>query len=228
MKILIIEDDPQIVEVITLSLRMRWPEAKIISTHLGETGLEMTENESPTVVILDLGLPDISGHEVLKGIRLFSKVPVIILTSRDDEADVIRGLEGGANDYVTKPFRQMELVARVKAVTRQHTGDGMHAISVGDLQYDPARLEFIRKGKKIVLTRTEGDIMHVLMKNAGQLVPYYTIAEAVWGSDAGAVEAIKVYVRRMREKLEDDPAKPELITTRPGAGYMLNIPSKQQ
>jgi len=226
MKILLIEDDAQIVEVVTLSLRMRWPYAEIISTHLGETGLEMAETESPSVIILDLGLPDISGLEVLKGIRLFSKVPIIILTSRDDESSVIRGLEGGANDYVTKPFRQMELVARVKAVTRPYDENGVDIVSVSGLQYDPFRLEFTGKGKIVALTRTEGDIMHVLIKNAGRLVPYHTIAEAVWGSDVGAIEAIKVHIRRMREKLEDDPSNPKMIVTRPGAGYMLNIPSK--
>jgi hypothetical protein len=103
---------------------------------------------------------------------------------------------------------------------------GVDIVSVSGMQYDPSRLEFIGKGKIVALTRTEGDIMHVLIKNAGRLVPYHTIAEEVWGSDVGAIEAIKVHIRRMREKLEDDPSNPELIVTRPGAGYMLNIPSK--
>lgn len=228
MKILVIEDDPQIVEVVSLSLRIRWPEADVISTHLGEKGLEMVENESPTVVILDLGLPDISGYEILKRIRLFADVPVIILTSRDDEADIVKGLEWGADDYITKPFRQMELISRVRAVMRRNNDTSHELMRLGELRFDPDRLEVIFEGRKIALTRTEGDIFYHLMKNAGQVVTYDSLAEAVWGSDyTGATDALKVHVRRLREKLEIDPGEPQLILTRPSAGYYLAVPPKE-
>ncbi len=229
MKILIIEDDPQIVEVVSLALRIRWPEAEVISTHLGEKGLEMVEKEAPSAVILDLGLPDISGYEILKRIRLFSSVPVIILTSRDEEADIVKGLEWGADDYVTKPFRQMELISRVKAVIRRNADlIPDKPMQLGELQFDPARLEITWKGRQITLTRTEGDIFRILMKNAGQVVLYESLAEAVWGGDyTGAIDALKVHVRRLREKIEVDPGQPQLILTRPSAGYFLAAPPKQ-
>ncbi len=225
MKILIIEDDPQIVEVVSLALRIRWSEAEVISTHLGEKGLEMVEKEKPAIVILDLGLPDISGYEILKGIRLFSEVPIIILTSMDEEANIVKGLEWGADDYITKPFRQMELISRVKAVIRRNSSAPYEPVRIGELYFDPARLEIIWRGKKIALTRTEGDIFHHLMKNAGQVVPYASLAEAVWGNDyAGSIDALKVHIRRLREKIEANPHQPKLILTRSSAGYFLTTP----
>ena len=119
MRILIIEDDQSIVEAISLALQIIWPDAKLLSTHLGEKGIELLQSENPDVIILDLGLPDISGFEVLKRVRLFSEVPILILTVRSDEADIVKGLEWGADDYVIKPFRQMELLSRIKLVTRR-------------------------------------------------------------------------------------------------------------
>ena len=121
MKVLVIEDDKEIVDAISLAFQIRWPEAKVISTRLGQKGVELVESESPDIVILDLGLPDIAGFEVLRQIRLFSAVPTIILTVRAEEADVVKGLEWGADDYITKPFRQLELLARVKSMIRRHT-----------------------------------------------------------------------------------------------------------
>src|ERR1035437_10589731 len=119
MKILIIEDDQQIVEAITLAFQIRWPEAKLVSTPQGEKGIELVENEKPEIVILDLGLPDINGFEVLKQIRLFSDIPILILTARTEESDIVKGLEWGADDYMIKPFRQLELLSRIKALTRR-------------------------------------------------------------------------------------------------------------
>jgi len=119
MKILIIEDDPQIVEAITLAFQIRWPEAKLISTLQGEKGIELAKNEKPDIVILDLGLPDINGYDVLKQIRMFTNNPILILTARTEESDIVKGLEWGADDYMTKPFHQLELLSRLKALTRR-------------------------------------------------------------------------------------------------------------
>ncbi len=115
VKVLIIEDDWEIIEAVTLAFRLDWPEAQVIYTQQGTKGIGIVQSESPDIVILDLGLPDISGYEVLKQIRLFSSIPIIILTVRSQEEDVVKALEGEANDYVIKPFRQKELLARVKA-----------------------------------------------------------------------------------------------------------------
>jgi len=224
MKILVIEDDPQIVEVVTTVVHIRWPEAEVISTHLGKRGLELVEEESPSVVILDIGLPDTSGYEIIRSIRLFSSVPLVILSSRDREIDIVKGLELGADDYVTKPFRHMELISRVKTAIRRNPDARAEQMKLGELRFDPAILEVFWKGRTIVLTHTEGDIFRLLMKNAGHVVTYNQLAEAVWGNDyAGATEALKVHVRRMREKIEIDPEKAQLILTRPSAGYYLRV-----
>ncbi len=139
MKILIIEDDQQIVEAIILAFQIRWPEAEVISTQLGEKGVDLVETEKPNVVILDLGLPDISGFDVLKQIRLFSDIPVIILTARSEETDIVKGLEWGADDYIAKPFRQLELLSRVKALIRRksRTVNESEIINLGNLCFNP-------------------------------------------------------------------------------------------
>ena len=123
IKVLVIEDDREIVESITLAFRINWPEAEIISSYRGIKGIEMTQSESPDIVILDLGLPDISGYEVLKQVRLFSSVPIVILTVRSQEEDVVKALDGEANDYVIKPFRQKELLARVRGLVSTYMTD---------------------------------------------------------------------------------------------------------
>ena len=120
MKVLIVEDDHEIVEIISLAFEIRWPEAELVSTHLGEQGISMVDAEEPDVIILDLGLPDISGFDVLKEVRTFSTVPILILTVRGEEADIVKGLEWGADDYMVKPFRQLELMSRAQAVMRRY------------------------------------------------------------------------------------------------------------
>jgi len=221
MKILLIEDDKQIVEAISIALEMRWPEARVVHTSLGEKGVEMVETEKPDVVVLDLGLPDITGFEVLKRVRLFSDVPILILTVRSDEVDVVRGLEWGADDYATKPFRNLELLARIKALTRRHAHPEMDtAVTCGELCLDPTTFQLTNGKQDIDLTRTEGTILYQLMKNAGQIQTYSQLGEALWGEDyPEAEDSIKVYIRRLREKLEEDPSEPKLIINKPGIGY---------
>jgi len=226
MKVIIIEDDPAIVEAILLAFRIRWPEAKVVSTHLGERGVEMTEKEDPDVVILDIGLPDTDGFDVLKQIRLFSSVPVLILTVRSEEADVVKGLEWGADDYMVKPFRQLELLARVKAlIRRQAPTDETTVLTLGALRFHPATLQCFHGEKEIRVTRTEGQILQHLMENAGHVVTYSSLSEKVWGEDyPGAADSLKVYIRRLREKLETNPSNPELILTKAGVGYLMAKP----
>lgn len=223
MRVLIIEDDQEIVEAISLAFQIRWPEANLISTHLGERGVELVESENPDVVILDLGLPDISGFDVLKQTRLFSDVPIIILTVRSDEADIVKGLEWGADDYMVKPFRQLELLSRIKALTRRggHLIEGI-PLACGQLRFEPSTSQLFDGDKEISLTPTEGRILHHLMKNVGQVITHSGLAETVWGDDyPEAADSLKVYIRRLREKLEADPSNPQIILTRAGIGYLL-------
>lgn len=226
MKILIIENDQGIVEAISLAFQIRWPEAKLVSTNLGEKGIELVESENPDVVIVDLGLDDISGFDVLKQIRLFSTVPILILTVRSDEADIVKGLEWGADDYVIKPFRQLELLSRIKSlIRRQYPSVEEKTLVCGQLRFDFSIGQLFYGEKEISLTRTEGSILHRLMKNEGQVVTHSALAESIWGDDyPGAADSIKVYIRRLREKLEADPSHPQIILTKSGVGYLLVKP----
>ena len=222
MKVLLIEDDREIIDAISLAFKIRWPEAKLISTRLGQKGVEMVESESPDIVILDLGLPDISGFDVLQQIRLFSQVPTIILTVRSDEADIVKGLEWGADDYITKPFRQLEFLARVRALIRRQETAESETLVYGPLRLDTITGQLNSNEKLISLTATENHIMGHLMRNGGRAVTHSSLAEAVWGDDyPGAADSLKVHIRRLREKIEDDPSHPRIILTRTGVGYFL-------
>jgi DNA-binding response OmpR family regulator len=229
MKVLIIEDDPQIVEAIRLAFRIRWNEAEVVATARGEKGVEMVKIDKPDIIILDLGLPDINGFEVLKRIRLFSNIPILILTVMADEEDKVKGLEWGADDYVTKPFKQLELLARIRALLRRQVlNDDELPIASGLFHFNPATFQLFNGNEEINLTRTEGLIIKHFMKNCGQVVTHSSLAEVIWGTDYPDVaQSIKVYVCRLREKLETDPIQPRLILTKPGIGYHLAEPDQQ-
>jgi two-component system KDP operon response regulator KdpE len=226
MKVLIVEDSQDIIDAVNLAFQIRWPEAQVISTKFGEKGIELVETEKPDMVILDLGLPDVSGFDVLKGIRLFSQVPVIIMTVRGEEPDIVKGLEWGADDYIVKPFRQLELLSRVKAIVRRQSSQMSEMqISAGTLSLNPDTGQMTLGDKEITLTPTESRIMRQLMKNPGQTVTHSILADAIWGDNyPDASDAIKVYIRRLREKLEADPSNPKIILTRAGIGYVLEKP----
>jgi len=226
VKALIIEDDREIVESISLALQIRWPETRIVSTHLGKTGIELAESEAPDIIILDLGLPDISGFEVLKQVRSFSSVPIVILTVRSDEAAIVKGLEWGADDYISKPCGQLELLARIKARIRDKSPVGGEApLSYGPLRFDPVTRQLVNQTKEIQLTAIEAHIIRLLMRNAGRVVTHSALAEEVWGEDhPDAVESLRVHIRRLREKIEADPSHPQFIITKPGIGYQLAKP----
>jgi two-component system response regulator VicR len=226
-KVLIIEDDEAIVNFVRLAFKMRWPEADLISARLGEEGLDLVESEKPDLVVLDLGLPDIDGFEVLKQIRLFSSVPVVILTVSSDETDMVRGLEWGADDYIVKPFRQLELLARLKAqLRRQVPPDEEAPVICGPLRLDPSTFELTYGGKQISLTLIEGRIMRYLMQNVGRVITHSRLGEVIWGEDyPGAIDSLRVYIRHLREKLETDPSNPKLILTKVGIGYLLAKPN---
>ena len=228
MKILIIEDDAKIIESIRFVFQVGWPEAKVISTKHGEEGLEMIEKESPQLVILDLGLPDIEGFEVLKQIRLFSNIPVVILTVSGEEENIIKGLELGADEYITKPFKPLELIARVKKALKNHlvSQSGTEvSLDYGNLRIFLAAQKVQIDNQTIKLTSTESLILKYLASNAGMAVPNDALAEHIWGNIyPDCNKAIRVYIRQLRKKLEKDASNPQLIITRPGIGYMLVKP----
>ncbi len=226
MKVLIIEDDLEIIGSVSLAFKIRWPQAEFISTHLGEEGIKLVESKCPDVVILDLGLIDISGFEVLKQIRLFSSVPILILSVRMDESDIVRGLEEGADDYMVKPFKQFELLSRIRALTRRKDilVEELPLIC-GQLHFVPSTRQLFCSEKEIDLTPTEALILHHLMRSAGQVVTYSSLAETVWGENySNAAASLKVYIRRLRKKLEVDPSQPQLILTKSSLGYLLVKP----
>lgn len=224
MKILVIEDDPDVVEVVSLCFEMRWPNATIVSSGTGEAGIDLVEVESPDIVILDIGLPDIDGYQVCKEIRRFSDVPIVMLTVRSNEADIVKGLEMGADDYITKPFKHIELLARVQSVLRRsqmmpQTGE-QQVFQKDDLVVDFANRE-VRIGDELIrLTSTEYNLLYHLIKNAGKVLQHKTLLGKVWGREyVDETNYLKVHIQHLRQKLGDDPNNPRLIITERGAGY---------
>ena len=224
MKILVIDDEPDVIESVRLGFTLQWREVDVLGAASGEAGLDAIERDVPDIVLLDVGLPDIDGFEVLRQIRDFSDVPVVMLTARDDSMDKVKGLELGADDYVTKPFNHLELMARVKAVMRRlempAPASRAPSFRAGELEVDFARQEARLRGERLELTPTEYRLLYHLVRNAGHILQHGTLLAKVWGRDyIDEVDYIRVYVRRLRDKLGDDPDKPRYIRTERGLGY---------
>jgi two-component system KDP operon response regulator KdpE len=224
MKTLVIEDERSIVDAVKVAFEFRWPEVELISSAFGAKGVDLVKKETPDIVILDLNLPDISGFEVLKKIREFSTVPVIILTVRSDDEDMLKGLEAGADDYIIKPFNYMTLLARVKAVLRRTETipfAGRHNQAVNAR----LKIDFVNQKVKIdnrpaKLTPVEYKLLVMLSKNKDKIVPYDRIMDEVWGKGySGNTESIRICVRRLRKKLYDSP--PTIIINKRNQGYVL-------
>jgi two-component system KDP operon response regulator KdpE len=229
LKILIVEDDPDIIETISLCLDMRWPEAKLASARSGLEGIKLAKSEKPDVIIIDLGLPDIDGLEVLEGVRAFSDLPIIILTARSDELDKVRSLEMGADDYITKPFSHTELLARIRAVIRRSShmplAPATRPFTSPRLSIDYGGHVVSVEGKPVRLTPTEYNLLEYLAVNDGNVLTHRALLEKVWGEEyINSPDYLKVYVQRLRIKIEKDPANPEIIITQRGLGYKLVKP----
>ncbi len=193
MKILIIEDSPLVVEAISAALERRWPDLDIVSTGFGEQGIQITDSQSPDVVLLDLGLPDINGFEVLRRIRLFSTVPIVILTANSEESNVVKGLENGADDYVVKSFLQMDLLARIQEII-QRSKLPDQALVHGQLRLYPVSLRLTVRYQEILISCTESIILGQLMRNAVDAVSYSSLREAIRGTDfPEASNSVKPY-----------------------------------
>jgi len=230
MKVLVIEDDPGIIEVVSLCFQLRWTGTTVISASAGHKGVELVEAESPDVVILDIGLPDIDGYQVLKEIRRFSDVPVLMLTVRGEDTDIAKGLELGADDYITKPFSHIELIARVQAVLRRAQGlavtDEERPFVSGKLSVDFNRNEVLLAGQPIKLTSTERKLLYYLIRNEGRILSHESLLAKVWGDTyVDARDLLRVHIQHLRQKLEDNSETPNIIVTEHGIGYKFIRPS---
>ena len=229
MKILVIDDDPEVVEVVSLAFELAWPDVVVVSGSDGDSGLHLIETERPDAVILDIGLPDIDGFKVCEEARRFSEVPIIILTVREKETDVVRGLLLGADDYITKPFRPIEFVARVQSVIRRAQAtpqlNDATPFRHGELMIDYSRQEVSLGGQPVKLTPIEYQLLYQLTKNAGKVVPHRILLGRVWGRDyLEETQYLKVYVQHLRRKLKDDPADPSYIFAERSVGYKFAGP----
>ena len=230
MRILVVDDAPDVVESVRLGFTLQWREVEVLGASDGEQALDLVEKETPDIVLLDIGLPGRDGFDVLRELRTFSDVPVVMLTARDDAMDKVKGLELGADDYVTKPFNHLELMARVRAVLRRHDmpapASRAPSFRSGDLEMDFARQEVRLRGEPVDLTPTEYKLLYHLVRNAGHVLQHGTLLAKVWGREyMDETDYVRVYIRRLREKLGDDPERPRYIQTERRLGYRFIAPA---
>ncbi len=231
MKILIIDDDPQILETVAMCFSVGWPDAQIIPAPNGKRGLDLLEQESPDIVILDIGLPDMDGIEVCGMLRQRSEVPILMLTARTQEADIVRCLEKGADDYIKKPFGYLELIARIKTVLRRCQSvvpsTSEPDLVVGDIVMDYSNRQVRRGGQVLKLTPTEYQILYHLTKNIGKVLTSQTLLAKVWGREyIDEKDYLKVHIQHLRQKLGDDVQTPKLIVNERGIGYKFAAPAE--
>jgi two-component system response regulator RegX3 len=225
--VLVVEDEASFVEALTIGLRREGFDVVVAVD--GAEALDLFEATQPDIVLLDVMLPKISGIDVCRQLRKKTQVPIIMVTAKGAEIDTVVGLEVGADDYVTKPYRLRELVARIRAVLRRAdltaVGGGIALLApglvqVGDVCLDPEEHRVSVKGEELTLPLKEFELLHLLLANAGRVLPRETLIDRVWGSDyVGDTKTLDVHVKRLRSKVEDDPASPTRIVTIRGLGY---------
>ena len=222
--ILVIEDERPIRRLLRASLSGQG--YRVLEAETGREGVAMTASHRPELVVLDLGLPDMDGLDVVREVREFASVPILILSARGKERDKIAALDAGADDYVTKPFGMGELTARMRVALR-HAAAGDHGVeesvvSIGDLTVDFTRREVRLEDRKIRLTPIEYKLLGVLVRNAGKVVTHRQLLREVWGPTfVDQSHYVRVYMRQLRHKLEATPARPRYLLTEPGVGYRL-------
>ena len=226
MRILLVDDDRELIDLLAFALRRAGLEP--IAAYDGASALRMFDERRPDLVVLDITLGMSSGLEVLKEVRRRASLPVIMLTALDSEEDKVRGLEAGADDYLTKPFSHRELIARIRAQLRRSGQEWPvrrppeTRLEVGSIKLDLAAHSVSKAGQQVSLTVTEFRLLHCLMTNAGRVVPTNDLLKQVWGyQDAGGSDVVRVTVHRLRRKLEQNPARPNLLHTVPGVGVLL-------
>lgn len=230
-KILIVDDEKPISDIIKFNLTKEGYET--VTAFDGREAITKFEEENPDLIILDLMLPELDGLEVAKEVRKTSHIPIIMLSAKDSEFDKVIGLEIGADDYVTKPFSNRELLARVKAhlrrteniesaVAEENASSSNSEITIGDLKILPDAFVAQKRGEDIELTHREFELLHHLATHMGQVMTREYLLETVWGYDYfGDIRTVDVTIRRLREKIEDTPSRPEYILTRRGVGYYM-------
>lgn len=232
-KILVVDDEKPISDIISFNFVNEGYQVE--KAYDGEEALSVFEASKPDLVVLDLMLPKKDGLEVCREIRKTSAVPIIMLTAKDSEIDKVLGLELGADDYVTKPFSNRELIARVKANLRRNALQGADQeteqnrdIQIGDLVVHQDAYIASKNGQEIELTHREFELLHYLAKHIGQVMTREHLLETVWGYDYfGDVRTVDVTIRRLREKIETQPSRPEFLMTRRGVGYFLKNPEQE-
>jgi two-component system response regulator VicR len=230
MKILLIEDSPEIVKGVTLTFKLRWEDASVIAFGEGAEGIKAVERESPDIVILDINLPDINGFEVLEKIRSFSDVPIIVLTVRNSEVDELRGLEMGADDYIIKPFSPNKLLTRVEATLRRAnmlrmSKEELPPLVIDNITIDFSRREVLVDDRRVHLTPNESKIIFYLARNEGKLVTREEIKQQLWGSEAEYIDdsGLKRYIYQLRAKLGNNAEELHVILNERGIGYRLSV-----
>jgi two-component system KDP operon response regulator KdpE len=229
-KILLVDDEPRVVRLVSEVLKAVG--YQVVAANNGKAALEMVALEQPDLVLLDILLPgDIDGYDICRRIREFSSVPVIMLTAKALEADMLRGFDEGADDYLTKPFSAKELIARVRAVLRraQRPEELVTAsLTCGELEVNFARHGVSMRGERVALTPTEYALLRQLALHANRVVLHEDLLTQVWGPEyRNDIDYLRAYVRYLRRKLEPNPADPQYILNSPGVGYMLSCPEEE-
>jgi two-component system, OmpR family, KDP operon response regulator KdpE len=226
-KILVIEDDPQIRKFLTITLTSH--DYSVIPAESGNEGIRLATSIKPDVILLDLGLPDIDGSEVIKSVRQWSKLPIIVLSVRAQEEEKVKAFDLGANDYVTKPFGTAELLARIRASLRDSiTAETEETtITIGDLSIDLMKRIVSLRDERIKLSPKEFNLLKILAMNEGKLLTHKYLMQQVWGeaySDDN--QYLRIYIAQLRQKIEKDPARDQFIINEPGIGYRMEKPQK--
>jgi two-component system KDP operon response regulator KdpE len=218
-RVLVVDDEPQIRRALQINLRARGYDVDLAED--GERALELAARHHPDVVVLDLGLPGIDGVEVIRGLRGWTRVPIVVLSVRDAEAVKVAALDAGADDYVTKPFGMDELLARLRAAVRRTTpGEEEPVVETPDFTIDLAAKRATRGGTEVRLTPTEWHLVEVLVRNHGKLVAQRQLLQEVWGPQYhDETNYLRVFMAQVRRKLEPDPSHPRSFHTEPGMGY---------
>ena len=225
-KILVIDDEPDMTKSIRLAITLQEPEWTVIESHNPVKGLNLIDAEKPDLVLLDLRMPEMSGFEVLKKLRRYNSVPVIVVSVDDDELDEVNALEEGADDYIQKPFGHLDLLAHIRSVLRRTNGYQLQnkgTFTMGSIVVDYNTNTIVdSRGGKIFLTSTEASILKILSDNAGQVVTSEILLGKVWGGNyLDNREYLKVYMRKLRLKIEENPSRPKFLITIKGVGYKL-------
>lgn len=228
-RILVVDDEERIVNFLTSKLKASGYE--VLTASDGVKGLEQAQAQEPDLIVLDLLMPKMNGLEMLKELRSFSAVPVIILTAKGTDTDRIKGLQLGADDYLPKPFNPDELVARIEAIRRRLEPEKAKApevLHMGDVTIDFSKRQVLVGGESKYLTRTEWLLLSQLANNAGRLMLYEELLTRVWGPEyRDDIQILRTWLSRLRRKLQSDPRSPQLIRTMPKAGYIIDLPQDQ-